>query len=74
MLDERAPDCAGRADDSDAHSGHLACDSSQEPPANQVMERQLEPPQRSPEKRSETFHPDRGLLAVAALLEAAIGS
>jgi hypothetical protein len=63
-VDERTTDGAGCSDDGNAHSAHLTCDLRQEPPADEIVERRLEPPQRPAKERSETFHRNRGVLAI----------
>jgi hypothetical protein len=47
-------------------SAGLVCDTRQEPPADQIMERLFELPERPSEKRSETFYLDRSLFAVGS--------
>jgi hypothetical protein len=47
-------------------SAGLACDPCQELPADQIVERLLELPERPSEKESETFHLNRRLRAVGS--------
>src|SRR5580765_4127951 len=63
-VDERTTDGAGCSDDGNAHSAHLTCDLCQEAPADESVERRLEPPQRPAKERRETVHRNRGVLAI----------